>query len=85
MQVLKKHCWRSLIQHQTTEEVEDVEDANVVAEATIAKAAVEAVEAKTCGLCDKTFGTSKGLREHIGKQHKEIPQVDGSIDVVNEL
>ena len=69
-------------QHPTTEEFKD---ANVVAEATIAKAAVEAVEAKTCGLCDKTFGTSKGLREHIGKQHKEIPQVDGSIDVVNEL
>ena len=29
--------------------------ANVVAEATNAKTAVEAVEAKTCDLCDKTF------------------------------
>jgi protein-arginine kinase activator protein McsA len=71
-------------QHQTTEEVKDVEDANVVVEATIAKTAVEAEEAKTCDLCDKTFGTLKGLRAHIGSQHKGIPQVDGSSDVVNE-
>ena len=68
-------------QHQTTEEVEDVEDANVVAEATICETAVEV---KTCDLCDNTFGTLKGLRAHIGSQHKEIPQVDGSSDVVNE-
>ena len=26
----------------------------------------------------------KGLRAHIGKQHKAIPQVDGSNDVTNE-
>ena len=59
-------------------------NANVVAEATNANTAVEAVEAKTCELCDKTFGTLKGMRAHIGSQHKAIPQVDGSSDMVNE-
>ena len=64
-----------------TEEVKDVQDANAAAEATIAETAEEA---KTCDVCEKTFGTLEGLRAHIGSQHKVIPQVDGSSDVLNE-
>ena len=81
-------------QHQTTEEVEDDEHATIVdnatpkadvaAEARVGKTAAEAVEPQTCELCDKTFGTLNGLRAHIGKQHRAIPQVDGSNDVINE-
>ena len=70
-------------QNPTTEEVKDVQDANVAAEATIAET-VEAVNSKSCNLCDKTFGTLKGLRAHMGSQHKAIPQVDGSVDMINE-
>jgi hypothetical protein len=37
-----------------------------------------------CNLCKKTFETMKGLRTHIGRQHKvtssPIPQVDGLSD-----
>ena len=58
--------------------------ANVAAEARVGKTAAEAVEPQTCELCDNTFGTLNGLRAHIGKQHKAIPQVDGSNDVINE-
>ena len=48
------------------------------------EAAEEVVETNTCELCDRTFETLKGLRAHIGKRHKAIPQVDGSNDVTNE-
>ena len=58
--------------------------ANENSEATISNTAVEAVEANTCDLCDKSFGTLKGLSAHIGHQHKTIPQVDGHSDLINE-
>ena len=64
-----------------------IPEENIAAEAKDAaggKATEEAVEANTCEVCDKTFQTFKGLRAHIGKQHKEIPQVDGSNDVIDE-
>ena len=64
----------------------EVNNAAEAKDATGDKAAEEAVEANTCELCDKTFETLKGLRAHIGSQHKAIPQVDGSndVNVINE-
>ena len=71
------------------ENVNAIPEENIAAEAKDAaggKATEEAVEANTCEVCEKTFQTFKGLRAHIGKQHKEIPQVDGSndVNVINE-
>ena len=48
------------------------------------KVVEEATSEHNCDLCDKSFGTLKGLRAHIGRKHKvpgsPIPQTDGICD-----
>ena len=81
----------AFIQHPTTEEVGDIEKTqNEAAEEAIPSTteikntvAEQADPEHPCDLCDKRFGTLKGLRAHVGRQHKTIPQIDGVDDIYN--
>ena len=92
----------ALMQHQSTEEEEaivvekfDKETENETAEEAIPSrtetkktVAEQADPLHPCDLCEKSFGTLKGLRAHVGRQHKTscspIPQIDGVDDSYNE-
>ena len=83
---------------QATQQAEQAnKDANITprppttlaAEVKVGATAAEAVKDYPCDLCEKTFGTLKGLRAHTGKLHKAsssspIPQIDGCNDAMNE-
>jgi hypothetical protein len=77
--------------HQSPE----VEEENKTAEEAISSEtetkktiAEQADPEHSCDLCEKSFGTLKGLRAHVGRQHKTssspIPQIDGVDDSFHE-
>ena len=56
----------------------------------VKKVAEEATLEYSCVICERSFATQRGLKQHQGRQHKapalsSIPQMDGAADAVEAV